>query len=286
MKGTRFQRWKVTSICYGYYTKFAIRKLTRPTTGTVLIAFNGLEIEIESKDITMLPTLLSDEYEVSEFAAVSRLIKSGETFLDIGSNVGIWSLCASRLIGPTGRVIAVEPNPETLRILHRNLQRNEGLGQRVTVVPVAISNFNGVSQFENTDYLGTSHLINNSKIKDSSIVKAEFVQVNTLDHLILSLQESPAFIKCDVEGFEAYVIEGGKDYLNRTRPKFLLEVSGIQSKHQNVNWDNAIKILEEIYSIIEVFGPTAPIQKNNQLRDVLEVVLQDGRLHNILLIPS
>jgi FkbM family methyltransferase len=286
MKGTRFQSWKITSICYGYYTKFAIRKLTRPTTGTVLIAFNGLEIEIESKDITMLPTLLSDEYEVLEFAAVSRLIKSGETFLDIGSNVGIWSLCVSRLIGPTGRVIAVEPNPETLRILHRNLQRNEGLGQRVTVVPVAISNFNGVSQFENTDYLGTSHLINNSRIKDSSIVKAESVQVNTLDHLILSLQESPTFIKCDVEGFEAYVIEGGKDYLNRTRPKFLLEVSGIQSNHQNVKWDNAIKILEEIYSIIEVFGPTAPIQKNNKLRDVLEVVLQDGRLHNILLIPS
>ena len=286
IKRTRFQHWKITSICYGYYTKFVIRKLTRPTAGTVLIAFNGLEIEIESKDITMLPTLLSDEYEVLEFAAVSRLIKLGETFLDIGSNVGIWSLYVSRLIGPTGRVIAVEPNPETLIILHRNLQRNEELGQRVTVVPIAISNFNGVSQLESTDYLGTSHLINNLKTKDSSTIKAESVQVNTLDHLVLTLQESPTFIKCDVEGFEAFVIEGGRDYLNRTKPKFLLEVSGFQSKRQNVNWDNAIKILEEIYSTIEVFGPAVPIQRNKQLRDVLQVVLQDGRLHNILLIPS
>ena len=129
-------------------------------------------------------------------------------------------------------------------------------------------------------------MINNLKTKDSSTIKAESVQVNTLDHLVLTLQESPTFIKCDVEGFEAFVIEGGRDYLNRTKPKFLLEVSGFQSKRQNVNWDNAIKILEEIYSTIEVFGPAVPIQRNKQLRDVLQVVLQDGRLHNILLIPS
>ena len=286
IKGTKFQNWKVTSICYGYHTKFAIRNLTRPAVGTVLIQFKGLEIEIESKDITMLPTLLSGKYEVLEFTAVSRLIKSGEIFLDIGSNIGIWSLYVSRLVGPLGRVIAVEPNPKTLTILHRNLERNHELGRTVTVVPIAISNFSGISKLESTDYLGTSHLINDSRTKDSSAIEAESVQVDTLDHLILTLKTHPTFVKCDVEGFEAFVIEGGKEYLKSIKPRFLLEISGIQSKRENVDWDLAIKVIEGIYPTIEVFGPTAPIQKNKDLRDILQDILDDGRLHNILLIPS
>ncbi len=284
LKGTRVQNWKITSNCYRLYTKLAIRKHERPTVGTILIGFKGIEFEIESKDITMLPTLLTEDYENLEFEAISRLINLGEVFLDIGSNIGIWSLYVSRLVGPTGEVIAVEPNPNTLALLERNLDRNPELARVVSVAPLAISNFNGTANFESTDYLGTSHLLSNSRMKDFSSTKVELVEVSTLDHLILDYEINPTFVKCDVEGFEAYVIEGGESYLRAKKPKILIEISGIQSARENVNWDNAIRILASTYSYIEVFGPTAQTQTSKGIGDILQNILSDGRLHNVLLI--
>ena len=283
-KGTRFQNWRITSFFYRLYTKLAIRRYERPTVGTTLIGFKGIKFEIESKDITMLPTLISGDYEDLEFEAISRLINLGEAFLDIGSNIGIWSLFVSRLVGPTGEVIAVEPNPKTLALLERNLNRNPELGRVVTVVPFAISNFNGISNLESADYLGTSHLVSNSKMKDFSSTKADLVHVTTLDHLIIDYEINPTFIKCDVEGFEAYVIEGGENYLRARKPKILFEISGIQSARENVNWDNAIRILASTYSCIEVFGPTSHTHTSKRISDILQNILSDGRLHNVLLI--
>jgi hypothetical protein len=121
-------------------------------------------------------------------------------------------------------------------------------------------------------------------MKDFSSTKVELVEVSTLDHLILDYEINPTFVKCDVEGFEAYVIEGGESYLRAKKPKILIEISGIQSARENVNWDNAIRILASTYSYIEVFGPTAQTQTSKGIGDILQNILSDGRLHNVLLI--
>ena len=285
LKGTRFQSWQIISYLYKIYTAFLIRNCERTSEDTVLINFKNIEFEIESKDITMLPTLISGEYEFLELAAVSKNIKPGDIFLDIGSNIGIYSLLVSGLVGSSGRVIAIEPHPKTVAILRRNVQRNIEIGHIVEVLQLAISNFNGISYLQSTTFLGTSHLISNPGRDNLPQPGLDPVKVCTLDRLVLELEMNPTFIKCDVEGFEAHVIEGALNYLNKAKPKILLEICGDQSRRENVSWEKAIKILGENYFTIEVFGPTACSQRESMpVAEVIQLTLNDGRLHNVLLV--
>jgi len=63
------------------------------------------------------------------------LLRSGDVYVDVGSNVGYYAVLASAIVGATGRVIAIEPSPETAKVLEQNIQLN-GAGN-VTVVNAA-----------------------------------------------------------------------------------------------------------------------------------------------------
>jgi FkbM family methyltransferase len=76
------------------------------------------------------------EPEVSAFLV--RRLRAGATFVDVGSNIGYFSILASPLVGPRGRVFAVEPDPSNLRVLRANLWRNRATN--ASVLPIAAWN--------------------------------------------------------------------------------------------------------------------------------------------------
>ena len=119
-KGTSIQHWKITELAYRAYVKRISRSLPG-TENFVTVSFRGHSINIERGDITILPTLITGQYESEEIDAYEESISNCEVVIDVGANVGIFSVIGASLIGSSGRVISVEPNGQTRELLLSNL---------------------------------------------------------------------------------------------------------------------------------------------------------------------
>jgi FkbM family methyltransferase len=152
---------------------------------------------------------------------VCRTIPRGSTVFDIGANVGFWTIplaLAQRRLGGGGRVLAFEPTPATLDILRANLRLNELSATEVTVQSYALGAeketaelacFDGVHQSCGWNTLGDPKRLGPEAHKFT----VTQVPVRPLDDVWREIgSPSVAFVKIDVEGFEAHVIRGGRNF--------------------------------------------------------------------------
>jgi FkbM family methyltransferase len=129
----------------------------------------------------------------------------GATVLDIGANKGIYSFWLSRAVGPTGRVLAIEPQPEMAGYM-----RQRRLGANVDILNFALSDRVGAAQ------LSRKRVGDGSASLSRHIGAAIEVELARLDDIgpISNLK----FIKCDVEGHELEVFKGGERLLRTFTP--------------------------------------------------------------------
>lgn len=160
------------------------------------------------------------EPETSRFLA--EHLRPGDTFWDLGANAGYHTLMGARAVGPTGWVIAVEPDPSTCAVLREQLELN-GIGC-CTVVQAAVSDRPGRTVLirRASDPRGNAlQQIDNPAI-DNKDGDALEVPSLTLDELS-SLYPTPRLIKMDVEGAEVLALPGGVRCLSgEKRPERLL----------------------------------------------------------------
>jgi FkbM family methyltransferase len=131
-----------------------------------------------------------------------RLISPGATVVDVGANIGYNTVHAARLAGPRGRVVAVEPTPDNLAVLHRNVQA-AGL-RNVVVEPVAAGRVTGVRELF---VRGVRSAVNSFFAEScyASVTDVLQVTVLPLDELVEGRAD---VVKIDVEGAELDVLEG------------------------------------------------------------------------------
>jgi FkbM family methyltransferase len=149
---------------------------------------------------------------------IGALCKPGDTFVDVGANIGNWTLEAARFVGPQGRVLAIEPVPHMAEALRKTARANR-LGH-VAVAEVALAETAGTRSFSvergNTggSRLGTM----------SGDVQGITVRTAPLDAVVeeQGLQRLDV-LKIDVEGFEAEVLAGAAQSLARFRPAIYME---------------------------------------------------------------
>lgn len=167
---------------------------------------NGMPIEVDPRDLIGSEILRSWMWESETVRFVWGWLRAGLTVVDVGAHVGQYTLLASGLVGPAGRVIAFEPHPVLRRVLHRNVGR-AGC-QNVTVLPVALGRTAGPGTLvlHPPDNFGGSSL----RPGDASEHHARAaVQVTTLDEALDRLGRPPVDLaKIDVEGAELDVIDG------------------------------------------------------------------------------
>jgi FkbM family methyltransferase len=150
-----------------------------------------------------------------EFQAVcARALGQGGVGVDIGANIGATALIMDAFAVNGGRVIAVEPGPQTFALLQRNLAMNEA--STVTALNCAVSAESGRMTFcENSAY---GHLA-----PDAQGLQ---VEVQTLDQIVAGLGLTRLdLLKIDTEGFEPQVLEGARATLERFRPVIYLELN-------------------------------------------------------------
>src|SRR5580693_3317358 len=101
----------------------------------VRCSVGDVELLCDAADAAVTPGLRSGAYEPHLTAVFERHCRPGMTVVDVGANLGYFSLLAARLVGPGGRVVALEPNSENCRLLLSSLRRS-GVSN-VELLPVA-----------------------------------------------------------------------------------------------------------------------------------------------------
>lgn len=150
---------------------------------------------------------------------LERLVHRGDTVIDCGANLGLYTLAAAGLVGPRGRVLAVEPQAYAARELQRSAEAS-GFTQ-VSVAQVAISNTDGYAMLD-TSTGATSASIVHRSAQEHGTTK---VPTRSLDSLVAEHRLSRLdLVKLDVEGAEEYALTGAMISLRRYRPDLLVEV--------------------------------------------------------------
>ncbi len=161
----------------------------------------------------------SRTYEAATLDIMDRILKPGDVMVDVGANLGLMTLHASRLVGPDGLVIALEPHPQ----MHKRLLENISLNGFTNVRPIELAA--GAAQGSATLYDVPSVNIGRSSLIQPSIahIAGAPVEVRPLDDILVEFRP-PKFVKIDVEGFEANVLCGAARVLSQ-RPVICMEVS-------------------------------------------------------------
>jgi FkbM family methyltransferase len=156
----------------------------------------------------------SHKYEEHVRQAARENLREGDVAVDVGANVGALTFLAASIVGPTGRVIAVEPNPDNLQLLYRGIVHNRFTN--VEVLPHAASNARMV--FSLTGGTSNTHLIGAREPQEGG----HFVQSIVLDDVLGDMPRLD-FVKMDIEGHEPQAFEGFSHLIGRHRPVLLVE---------------------------------------------------------------
>ena len=196
-----------------------VRKLGRTGEDLVWANVKGGKVLCNLNDLVGRTAFYTGDLDRKISWICAKIVRPGDTVLDIGANVGIVSLWLSKLVGDRGKVHAFEPNPELQRLFHQTLQRNRVAN--ITLHPVALGTAAGQLELRIlADNSGSGSLVQNYNGEDC---RTTTVQVETLDS-IMAKEEIKAirFVKIDVEGFEAEVFRGGSHLLESIRPQAIL----------------------------------------------------------------
>jgi FkbM family methyltransferase len=191
--------------------------------------------------------------EEPELAALSGLISPGDYILDIGANFGRYTYHLSKLAGPNGRVISMEPIPSTFKILKSNVARFAL--RNVVCVNQAASDVTGFAAMEVPDSSSGGKNFYEAHITS---VGSGAIPCIRLDDSCLKLQRLD-FIKCDVEGHELNVLTGATAVITKFRPILLIEIGG-DPDDPAANAGKAFKLLRSLgyLSYVPVAGQLLP----------------------------
>lgn len=149
-------------------------------------------------------------HEFQDMAFALHFLRSEDLFIDIGANIGSYTVLASGVRG--AKTIAFEPDPSAFAALQRNLALNE-LSSVVTARQCALGSCDGVVQF-------TIGLDTMNHVSRNATERTRNVTVETLDNALAGT--SPNLIKLDVEGFESEVVGGAENVLSNPKLRAII----------------------------------------------------------------
>jgi FkbM family methyltransferase len=188
-----------------------VTKVEIPEVGTL-----GFELHAKPDIWISDPIRRGEIFDPHVLAALRKLVRPGDALLDIGANIGWFSVIGSRLVGSTGQVWAVEPEPRNVGILRRNLRRNKCAN--VEVLPIAAGAMaDWASLLLSSDNQGDHRL---------SIIAGDgasiLVPVRPLDEVIRDRRVD--IVKIDTQGSEVSALRGMRDIFKKNpRIRLILE---------------------------------------------------------------
>ena len=188
-----------------------------------------VRMQLDPADLISRVILETGTWEKPSWRVIEESLQAGGTFVDIGAHIGYYSLKAAAVVGPEGRVIAVEPNPETVAKLRANLHASGD--DWASVEPVACSDAEGQLELFGgpSSNTGETSISKTNAERDPTARKSFTVRARPLDSILADNQVTRVdWIKIDVEGAEMLVLKGSAATLDRYHPRLLVEVEDSQ----------------------------------------------------------
>lgn len=220
------------------------------------------EIEwLEGLRLTLYPgneicrsIFVTGRYEPNEFSWLDRVLKPGMTFLDVGANLGLYTIFAARRVAETGRVIAIEPSSREMERLRKHVEQN--LLSNVSLLPVALSDCSAEAVLLVAAASHAGHNTLGSFGYNTQLEHREKVRAVRLDDLMESAKlERVDVIKMDIEGAELAALRGGALTLAKYRPILLMELSDRALNHQKASSTEVLSLLADYGYDVFLFDP-------------------------------
>lgn len=238
--GRAYIRWAPISYKKGgVYWRFVEPALkAHPRTVTARTRFGGKFI-CSTQDVIQRYIYVFGIWEPALSVFVASRLREGDTFVDVGANVGYYSLLGSRAVGSSGRVVAIEASPSIASAMIENLKLSDA--DNIRVVHAAASDSHGyvpvfAGPVTNT---GMSTVVATEGFPKDGWVRSErLCEILTAEEL-----RTARIIKIDVEGHEAAVSAGLIPALAATRPdlEVLLEVNVLTLAQQGISAEKLLQ---------------------------------------------
>jgi FkbM family methyltransferase len=219
------------------------RSLRRPMV--VRAIRRGVTYELDLAEGIDLAMYLLGAFEPDTYRALRRLVKPGQTVIDIGANSGVHSLPMAALVGESGRVIAFEPTSPAFDRLRRNIALNPTLSGRITAVRAYLrdgSDPSEVPSFYSSWRLDWSEAQHPKHF--GSLADAAGAASTTLDAYLGDAGiERVDLIKIDVDGYEGKVLRGARRTLERDQPTLIVELCPYALEEQGDSADTMLGLL-------------------------------------------
>ncbi|MFH1227188.1 MAG: FkbM family methyltransferase [Planctomycetota bacterium] len=217
-----------------------------------LVDVQGHKMFLDSYD--SLGLSMNDVYEPIETSIVNQYVKKGDVVLDIGANIGYYTLLFARLVGDEGKVYAFEPEPDNFELLKKNIEINKY--ENVVLIPKAVSDKVGKIRL----YLSGNNKGDN-RIFDSQDNRLYIdVEMTTLNDYFRDYKGKVDFVKMDIQGAEGRAVRGMTNLLSNNRQAKII------SEFWPGGLDRAGTKPEEYLKTLESFGFKLNIIDEEQLK--------------------
>jgi FkbM family methyltransferase len=196
----------------------------------MLIGLLGERMTAQIHGIRFVRRIRNNPLADPEVQLLPRFAKSGDVAIDVGANGANWTLALHNVVGPTGHVFAFEADPyyarataSAIRILHMKGVRlfPFGLSDKEEEVSLRIIDEAGL-RVDGLAYVDRSGSADQGTMT--------MIRLKTLDSLIPQYPEllRTALLKCDVEGYELFVLRGAQEIIEKARPVVILETGNFE----------------------------------------------------------
>lgn len=195
---------------------------------------------------------LGDSFEKNQTSYIKSILKPGMTLLDVGANIGYYSIIASPILGDRGQIHAFEPVAQQYADLQANISRNNL--KNIHAKKLIVSEKSGMMTINlgGDDNSGTASVA----FAPSNNGRSETVETVSLDEYVAKNRLKVDVIKVDVEGHELSVFKGARETLKQQKPILLAEVKQFLFKRAGTS-------REELYSFLSELGYQAYAIRNN-----------------------
>jgi FkbM family methyltransferase len=229
---------------------FELRAIVKPET----VKFYGNTMFLDKYDMNQLSVLGQEGKDYHEISFIRDKIGKGDKVLDVGANIGTYTVLLSNWVGSTGTVYSFEPSKDNCEIIKKTLKINNM--ENVKLIEKAVTNFNGQSNLD-VGVDCTGYYITRDIVSKSSIV-----QCVKLDDIFKN-NEKIDFMKLDAEGQELNVLKGMHELLKQPQLKIMMEFEPETHSKENDP--------EKTLDLLESYGYTfTDIGRNGVIKKIMK----------------
>jgi FkbM family methyltransferase len=243
---------KFKDILFNYYYNKIFSMVKEGSLVIDLPDFKGF-FEIDSHSNFLRLIIKYQQYENEFVDIVKKHIDPTRDVIDVGANIGLYSILFSKLIIKDREVLCIEPSPAAIKYLRKNIERNNVVNSIIYEGAATKSKgyykLNVIPGMEEYSSLGNISLPVTQGMKYQSID----VSGDTLDNLVNIYNLNPGFIKIDAEGAEYLVFGGALETIKKYRPIIISELSDDLTNNFGNTTEDVVQMLKECnYEIINI----------------------------------